>query len=61
MRLSYGVTVSMSINFDVTVFALQVDPVDLAQQHPDVLLFTQDQPGGRGDLAFGQDPGGDLV
>ena len=33
----------------------QVDRVDLAPQHPDVLLLAQDQPGGRGDVAFGQD------
>lgn len=39
----------------------QVDRVDLAQQHPDVLLPAQDQPGGRGNVALGQDPGGHLI
>ncbi len=34
---------------------LQIDRADLAPQHPDVLLLAQDQPGGRGDVAFGQD------
>ena len=40
---------------------LQVDRVDLAQQHPHVLLLAQDQPGGRGDVAFGQNSGRHLV
>ena len=35
---------------------LQIDRADLTPQHPDVLLLPQDQPGGRGDVAFGQDP-----
>ena len=40
---------------------LQVDRFDLAQQHLDVLLLTQDEPGGRSDFALGEDSGGHLV
>ena len=39
----------------------QVDMRDVAEQHLSVLLPAQDDPGGRGDLALGDDAGGHLV
>ncbi len=39
----------------------EVDGPDIAPQHPDVLLAAQDQPGGRRDVALGQDSGGHLI
>jgi hypothetical protein len=40
---------------------LQIDVRDVAEQHLDVALPAQDDPGGRGDVAFGHDAGGHLV
>ena len=40
---------------------LEVDVGDLAEQHPGVVLAAQHLAGRRGDLALGQDAGGDLV
>ena len=39
----------------------QVDMRDIAEQHLDVALPAQDDAGGRGDLAFGDDAGRNLV
>ena len=41
--------------------ARQVDVRDVAEQHLDVVLLAQDQPGGRSDLALGDDAGRHLV
>ena len=58
---SYGVTVSRPRTREVTVRALEVDVGDLAEQDPGVVLAAEDLAGRRGDLALGEDAGGDLV
>ena len=48
-------------NSETTQLVGQVDVGDVAQQHLDIALLAQHDPGGRGDLALGDDPGGHLV
>ena len=53
------VAVAEQLRDDVLVG--EVDVGDVAEQHLDVALLAQDDPGRRGDLALGDDPGGHLV